>query len=77
MADELKDYGVKWLTREDMPARTKKRMKLDTDIKTLENFGKRAYVDVMSLHKTIIKDLMGGTLTMIHFYSIPWQFISI
>ncbi|RDW74090.1 hypothetical protein BP5796_07532 [Coleophoma crateriformis] len=60
MADELKGYSTKWFEREDIPARAQKRMKLDADIKTLENFGKRAYIEVMNLHKTVIKDLMGG-----------------
>lgn len=36
-------------------------LRLDNDVKSLRSFANRAYGSEISLQKTILKDLMGGT----------------
>ncbi|KAL3418199.1 is centromere binding protein at prophase [Phlyctema vagabunda] len=60
LSDQLKQYGEKWALRDDLPLRVRNKLKLEPEMKALEGFGKRAYIDEMNSHKTIIKDLMGG-----------------
>jgi centromere/kinetochore protein ZW10 len=37
-------------------------LRLDNDIKSLQSFANRAYTNELSIQKTVLRDLLGGTL---------------
>jgi centromere/kinetochore protein ZW10 len=61
LCDQLKDFAAKWQSRTDIPPRARNLVKLDSEIKYLESFGKRSYKKEMDTQRTILGDLLAGT----------------
>ncbi|KAK3378363.1 hypothetical protein B0H63DRAFT_479661 [Podospora didyma] len=60
LSERLADFAAAWKTRDDISIRAKSMLRLDNDIKSLQNFAARAYSNEMSIQKTILKDMLGG-----------------
>ncbi|TAQ89496.1 hypothetical protein B7494_g2192 [Chlorociboria aeruginascens] len=60
LCDQLRDFSASWRERPGLVRRAYGMVKLDGEIKSLENFGKRAYGQEMTTQRTIINDLLGG-----------------
>ena len=60
LAEQLRDFAASWTAREDLNPRAHGKVKLDSEIQSLEKFGKRAYGNEMSTQRTILSDLLGG-----------------
>ncbi|CZR67503.1 uncharacterized protein PAC_17402 [Phialocephala subalpina] len=61
LSEKLKDFVAAWNTREDLSPRAYGMVRLDSEIKVLESFGKRAYTNELNAQRTIINDLLNGT----------------
>ncbi|PQE26085.1 is centromere binding at prophase protein [Rutstroemia sp. NJR-2017a BBW] len=61
LCDQLKDFATKWQSRTDLPPRARNLVKLDSEIKYLESFGKRSYKKEMDTQRTILRDLLAGS----------------
>lgn len=64
MAEKLSEFSAAWKEREDLTPKAKTMLRLDNDIKTLQNFANRSYSNEMSIQKTILQDLLGGTQSL-------------
>ncbi|KAK3940724.1 hypothetical protein QBC46DRAFT_312993 [Diplogelasinospora grovesii] len=60
LAERLADFVAGWKKRSDLSTRAQNMLRLDNDIKPLQNFANRAYSNEMSIQKTILRDLLGG-----------------
>lgn len=60
LAERLRDFVTSWNLREDLSTRAYGMVKLDSEIKVLESFGKRAYTNELNSQRTIINDLLNG-----------------
>ncbi|KAF8850831.1 hypothetical protein BDZ45DRAFT_184064 [Acephala macrosclerotiorum] len=60
LSEKLKDFVSAWSTREDLSSRAYGMVRLDSEIKVLESFGKRAYTNELNAQRTIINDLLNG-----------------
>lgn len=60
LADQLRKCADEWKSRGDLHQRSRGKVKLDSDIIAVDQFGKRAYASEMSIQRTIITDLLGG-----------------
>jgi centromere/kinetochore protein ZW10 len=60
LAEKLRDFASDWKNREDLPPRAYGKVKLDSEIKILESFAKRAYTNELNAQRTIINDLLAG-----------------
>jgi len=60
LSERLTDFAASWKKRDDITTRAQNMLRLDGDIKSLQNFAKRAYTSEMSVQKTILRDLLGG-----------------
>lgn len=60
LAERLADFAVNWNERSDLTTRAKTMLRLDNDIKTLQNFANRSYSAEMNTQKTVLQDLLGG-----------------
>ncbi|KAG5939667.1 hypothetical protein E4U60_000789 [Claviceps pazoutovae] len=65
MAEQLSKFSEAWKEREDLPARAKTMLRLDNDIKTLENFANRSYANEMTLQRTVLQDLLGSSQSIV------------
>ncbi|KAG6231237.1 hypothetical protein E4U34_005824 [Claviceps purpurea] len=65
MAEQLTKFSETWKEREDLPARAKTMLRLDNDIKTLENFANRSYANEMTLQRTVLQDLLGSSQSIV------------
>lgn len=65
MAEQLTKFSEAWKEREDLPARAKTMLRLDNDIKTLENFANRSYANEMTLQRTVLQDLLGSSQSIV------------
>ncbi|KUJ07758.1 centromere/kinetochore protein-like protein zw10 [Mollisia scopiformis] len=60
LAEKLKDFITSWNAREDLSPRAYGMVRLDSEFKVLESFGKRAYTNELIAQRTIINDLLNG-----------------
>jgi centromere/kinetochore protein ZW10 len=60
LASKLKEFITTWAARDDLPPRAYGMVRLDSEIKVLESFGKRAYTNELIAQRTIITDLLNG-----------------
>ncbi|KAG6025274.1 hypothetical protein E4U40_002769 [Claviceps sp. LM458 group G5] len=65
MAEQLTKFSEAWKEREDLPVRAKTMLRLDNDIKTLENFANRSYANEMTLQRTVLQDLLGSSQSIV------------
>ncbi|EON97535.1 putative centromere kinetochore protein [Phaeoacremonium minimum UCRPA7] len=66
LAEKLADFAIAWKTREDITSRAQNMLRLDNDVKTLQNFAARAYGNEMNIQKTVLRDLLGGEQSLLH-----------
>jgi centromere/kinetochore protein ZW10 len=72
LCDKLEEFQSEWIKRTDLSPRAFGKVKLETEIKTLQSFGKRAYTTEMNTQRTVIGDLLGGTsLLSLHTHTFP------
>jgi centromere/kinetochore protein ZW10 len=60
LAEQLSNFATSWKARDDITPRAQNMLRLDNDIKTLQNFANRAYTNELSIQKTVLRDLLGG-----------------
>ncbi|KAL1840372.1 hypothetical protein VTJ49DRAFT_545 [Mycothermus thermophilus] len=66
LAEQLADFSSAWKNRDDITPRSKTMLRLDNDIKSLQNFANRAYTNELSIQKTVLRDLLGGEQSLLH-----------
>ncbi|CAI4210290.1 unnamed protein product [Parascedosporium putredinis] len=66
LAEKLAEFSKEWKAREDLTARARNMLRIDNDVKSLESFANRAYSTEMATQKTVIRDLLGGTHSLLH-----------
>lgn len=64
LSDQLRDFVTQWKARTDLPPRALTLVRLDNEITILESFGKRAYTSELNAQRTVIKDLLGGLISL-------------
>jgi len=62
LAERLAELATSWKLRDDLSPRAKTMLRLDNEIKTLQKFANRSYSSEMNTQKTILRDLLGGTI---------------
>ncbi|KAK3308877.1 uncharacterized protein B0T15DRAFT_525577 [Chaetomium strumarium] len=60
LAEQLSNFATSWKTRDGITPRAQNMLRLDNDVKTLQNFANRAYTNELSIQKTVLRDLLGG-----------------
>ncbi|KAL6875537.1 hypothetical protein HDV57DRAFT_503400 [Trichoderma longibrachiatum] len=64
LSEKLSDFSAAWKQREDLTPRARSMLRIDNDVRTLKSFAIRSYSNEMSLQKTILQDLMGGSQSL-------------
>lgn len=54
-----------WKARDDLVPRAKSMIRLDNDVKALQSFATRAYSSEMATCRTILRDLLGGSQSLL------------
>ncbi|KAI0201066.1 hypothetical protein F4808DRAFT_137780 [Astrocystis sublimbata] len=65
LAEQLSDFTEKWKSRSDLAPRAKTMLRLDNEVKALQSFATRAYSSEMATCRTIIRDLLGGSQSLL------------
>ncbi|KAJ0307586.1 hypothetical protein COL5a_000445 [Colletotrichum fioriniae] len=60
LSEKLADLASTWKSRGDLTTRAQNMLRIDNDIKSLQNFATRAYTNELGLQKTVLRDLLGG-----------------
>ncbi|OHF02795.1 is centromere binding protein at prophase [Colletotrichum orchidophilum] len=60
LSEKLAGLASTWKSREDLTARAQNMLRIDNDIKSLQNFATRAYTNELGVQKTVLRDLLGG-----------------
>lgn len=60
LSEKLADLATKWKAREELTTRAQNMLRIDNDIKSLQNFATRAYTNELGVQKTVLRDLLGG-----------------
>ncbi|KAK1756921.1 Centromere/kinetochore protein zw10, partial [Echria macrotheca] len=60
LAEQLAEFVAEWKRRDDITAKARNMLRLDGDIKSLQNFANRAYSNELNVQKTVLNDLLGG-----------------
>ncbi|KAF5021985.1 hypothetical protein F66182_5976 [Fusarium sp. NRRL 66182] len=61
LAERLSEFADGWKKREDLTPRARNMLRVDNDIKSLQSFANRSYANEMNVQKTILRDLVGGS----------------
>ncbi|CAM1507928.1 Fc.00g047760.m01.CDS01 [Cosmosporella sp. VM-42] len=61
LAEKLTTFSASWKEREDLKPRARNMLRLDNDIRSLQAFANRSYSNEMNIQKTILRDLLGGS----------------
>ncbi|KAJ3510332.1 hypothetical protein NM208_g15545 [Fusarium decemcellulare] len=61
LAEKLSEFSAGWKKREDLTPRARNMLRLDNDIKSLQSFANRSYSSEMNIQKTVLRDLLGGS----------------
>ncbi|KAL7795334.1 hypothetical protein V8C37DRAFT_38699 [Trichoderma ceciliae] len=64
LAEKLSDFSLAWKLREELTPRARSMLRIDNDVRTLKSFANRSYSNEMSLQKTILQDLLGGSQSL-------------
>ena len=64
IAEKLSEFSEAWKKRQDLTARARNMLRLDNDIKTLQSFANRSYSKEMSVQRTVLQDLLGGSQSL-------------
>ncbi|KPM38831.1 hypothetical protein AK830_g7721 [Neonectria ditissima] len=64
LAEKLSEFSETWKKREDLSPRARNMLRLDNDIKSLQSFANRSYSSEMNIQKTILRDLVGGSQSL-------------
>lgn len=62
LSERLAEFAAAWKKRDDITPRAQALLRLDGDIKSLQNFANRAYSSEMNIQKTILRDYLGGKM---------------
>ncbi|KAI0977080.1 hypothetical protein F4678DRAFT_1295 [Xylaria arbuscula] len=65
LSEQLSEIPKNWKTRDDLVPRAKSMLRLDNDVKTLQSFATRAYSSEMTTCRTILRDLVGGSQSLL------------
>ncbi|KJK94719.1 hypothetical protein H633G_01436 [Metarhizium anisopliae BRIP 53284] len=65
IAEQLTKFSEAWKKREDLAPRARNMLRLENDIKTLQNFANRSYASEMSIQRTVLQDLVGSSQSII------------
>ncbi|KAK5630994.1 hypothetical protein RRF57_006709 [Xylaria bambusicola] len=65
LAERLSEIVKNWKARDDLVPRAKSMLRLDNDVKSLQLFATRAYSSEMTTCRTILRDLLGGSQTLL------------
>lgn len=65
VAEQLTKFSAAWKEREDLTPRARNMLRLDNDIKTLQNFANRSYANEMSIQRTVLQDLLGSAQSIV------------
>ncbi|OLN86977.1 Centromere/kinetochore protein zw10-like protein [Colletotrichum chlorophyti] len=60
LSEKLADLATTWKSREDLTTRAQNMLRIDNDIRSLQNFATRAYTNELGVQKTVLRDLLGG-----------------
>ncbi|KAK4226226.1 hypothetical protein QBC38DRAFT_480998 [Podospora fimiseda] len=60
LAEKLTEFASTWKTRDNISKRAQNMLRLDNDVKSLKAFANRAYTNEIGVHKTILRDRLGG-----------------
>ncbi|KAK3900957.1 Centromere/kinetochore protein zw10 [Staphylotrichum tortipilum] len=66
LAERLADFASAWKQRAGISPRAQAMLRLDNDIKALHAFANRTYTNELTIQKTILRDLLGGSQNLIH-----------
>ncbi|KAI1746075.1 hypothetical protein F4680DRAFT_9779 [Xylaria scruposa] len=65
LSEQLSEIASNWKLRDDLAPRAKSMLRLDNDIKALQSFATRAYSSEMTTCRTILRDLLGGSQSLL------------
>ncbi|KAI8952286.1 hypothetical protein F4801DRAFT_236015 [Xylaria longipes] len=65
LSEQLSEITSNWKSRDDLAPRAKSMLRLDNDIKALQLFATRAYSSEMTTCRTILRDLLGGSQSLL------------
>ena len=63
LSERLAEFSKIWQARQDLNKKTRDMLRLDDDVKSLQSFANRAYSTELVTQKTVVRDLLGGTVT--------------
>ncbi|SPN98973.1 uncharacterized protein DNG_02012 [Cephalotrichum gorgonifer] len=64
LAERLAEFSSGWRSRKDLSKKARDMLRLDGDVESLQSFANRAYSTEMNTQKTVVRDLMGGTYSL-------------
>ncbi|KAI1753550.1 hypothetical protein F4782DRAFT_80741 [Xylaria castorea] len=65
LSEQLSEIASNWKLRDDLAPRAKSMLRLDNDVKALQSFATRAYSSEMTTCRTILRDLLGGSQSLL------------
>ncbi|KAI1260069.1 hypothetical protein F5Y18DRAFT_442164 [Xylariaceae sp. FL1019] len=65
ISEQLSKITVEWKSRDDLAPRAVSLLRLENDIKALRSFAARAYTSEMNTHRTVLRDLLGGSQNLL------------
>ncbi|KAI0443878.1 hypothetical protein F4803DRAFT_286687 [Xylaria telfairii] len=65
LSEQLSEITNNWKSRDDLVPRAKSMLRLDNDVKALHSFATRAYSSEMATSRTILRDLLGGSQSLL------------
>jgi centromere/kinetochore protein ZW10 len=71
LAERLSEFAAAWKQRQDITPRAQNMLRLDNDVKSLQNFANRAYTNELAVQKTVLRDLLGGKLSTFSPKAVP------
>ncbi|ESZ94610.1 hypothetical protein SBOR_5021 [Sclerotinia borealis F-4128] len=66
LVDNIKSFSAKWHMRTDLSPRALNLVKIDSEIGSLESFGKKSYKNEMDTQRTILHDLLGSSQNFVY-----------
>ncbi|KAI1113731.1 hypothetical protein F5Y14DRAFT_417082 [Nemania sp. NC0429] len=65
LSEQLTEIVNTWKARDDLVPRAKSMLRLDNDVKALQLFATRAYSSEMTTCRTVLRDLLGGSQSLL------------
>ncbi|KAI0490577.1 hypothetical protein F4859DRAFT_12755 [Xylaria cf. heliscus] len=65
LSEQMSEITSNWKSRDDLALRAKSMLRLDNDVKALQSFASRAYSSEMTTCRTILRDLLGGSQSLL------------